>query len=385
MTKHIIKISILLVWLGLMGWWWLESRTWPAPEKIDAAFLPDYNDYYSLSFGEQKVGWASKSLRRESDGGYQGLQTLNLTLAVEDQVVDLTFSVTAEFDRVMNLTGFRYLIQAGPVGVTESGQVSRPDRDCPAKPTEGLTPATGDQTPAAGDQAPPTASRPCVPGRADGSEGRLTVNVSLGEFGPTFQELVEEYRDLLGVYADKLDFSRPVELAIPAGPGLMQFIPPYLSYLGLNQGTNYSFNLLDPINRSLIPVTVRVEDRSREYDPETGQDIDIYRVRLSSAGGAGLQWLDRYGRTVREETLGFKLERVISLADKFDEPRLAAQGAVPLKPPPGLQNLFSGRDANRLLDRIQKLNPPRRPGGAQPEAPAQTDDPSSEFDGEESN
>lgn len=327
MAKHIIKISILLAWLGLMGWWWLESRTWPVPEKINAAFLPDFNDYYSLAFGDQKIGWANKSLRRVDGGGYQGLQSLTIKLAARDQVVDASFSVVANFDRLLNLIDFRYIIQAGPVVVTESGLVSPRKDNCPV-------------------------NQPCDPGSV--AEPQLAVEVNLGAYGPVFQSLVEEHRDLLGGYAELLDFSRPVEIYIPAGPVLIPFLPPYLSYLGLTPGTNYSMNMLDPINRALMPITMRVENEAREYDPETGREIQVYRVRVSSAGGGGLLWLDRYGRTLREESLGFKLERIISLASKYEEPSLAARGAAPLKLPPGLQRVLAGREMDVLMEKISE-------------------------------
>lgn len=378
MTKHIIKIGLILVWVGLMGWWWLESRTWPVPEKINAAFLPDYNDYYGLSFGEQKIGWANKSLRRTQEGGYQGLQSMTVKLALEDQEVDIIFSVTADFDRVLNLTEFRYMIQAGPVVLTETGRVSRPEADCPEPP-----PGEGEpQADAAGAEAPSTTSQPCLAKTADNSEAHLKVEVNLGEFGPIFQELLAQHRDLLGPYADRLDFSQPVELPVPDGPGLPQFLPSYLSYLGLARGANYALNILDPANRALMPLNVRVEDKTREYDKETGRDIDVYRIRLSSASGGGLLWLDRYGRTVREETLGFKLERVISLASKYEEPGLAAQGAVPLKPPPGLQRLFSGGGMDRLLDKMRpEPQPGRSEDTAKPELPGRPENQNPESDG----
>lgn len=327
MAKHIIKISILLAWLGLIGWWWLESRSWPVPEKIDAAFLPDFSDYYSLVFGDQKIGWANKSLRRVEGGGYQGLQSLTIKLAARDQVVETNISVMANFDRLLNLIDFRYIIQAGPVVVTESGLVSPSKENCPD-------------------------NQPCEPGPA--TESQLAVEVNLGAYGPFFQSLVEEHRDLFGGYADLLDFSRPVEISIPAGPVLIPFLPPYLSYLGLTPGTNYSMNMLNPINRTLTPITMRVEDEAREYDPETGREIPVYRIRVGSAGGGGLMWLDRHGRTLREESLGFKLERIINLTSKYDEPALAARGAEPLKLPPGLQRMLAGREMDELMEKIRE-------------------------------
>jgi len=327
MTKHIVKISIILVWLGLMGWWWLESRSWPVPEKINAVFLPDFNDYYSLNFGEQKIGWANKSMRRVEGSDYQGLQTLTIKLAAQEQVVEINFSVVANFDRLLNLTDFRYMIQAGPVTVTASGLVNLPKAGC------------------SDNQACESA--------AD-ADPQIIFEVNLGEYGPVFQSLVEEHSDLLGPYADRLDFSQARSLPRPAGPVIAQFVPPYLSYLGLTPGTNYSMSVLDPINRRLMPVTVRVENEAREYDPETGREIPIYRVRLNSAGGGGLMWLDRYGRTIREESLGFKLERVISLANKYEEPNLAARGAVPLTPPLGLQQILAGQETVGLMEKIRE-------------------------------
>lgn len=378
MAKHIIKISILLVWVGLMGWWWLESRTWPVPEKINAAFLPDYNDYYGLSFGEQKIGWANKSLRRNPEGGYQGIQSMTVKLALEDQVVDINFSVTADFDRVLNLTEFRYMIQAGPVVVAETGEVTQPQTDCPEQSLEGAE--LGAE--AAGVQTPSTDSEPCQAELSDNSEAFLKVEVNLGEFDQIFKDLLTQHRDLLGDYAERLDFSRPVELAVPDGPGLPQFIPSYLSYLGLTRGANYNLIVLDPANRVLTPLNVRVEDKSREYDKETGRDIDVYRIRLTSASGGGLLWLDRYGRTVREETLGFKLERVVSLASKYEEPALAAQGVVPLKPPPGLQRLFTGGGMDKLLDRVRpEPQPGRNEEKTKPELPDQPENQNLESDG----
>ncbi len=310
--KHFIKVSILLVWLGLMGWWWLESRTWPAPEKINAAFLPDFNDYYGLKYGDQKIGWAFKSLRRLPEGGYQGGQGMVVQVALPGRTMEVRFNSSANLDRLLNLVDFTYVLQVGPLTVSESGLVA---------------------------------------------DGRLSAQVNLGEHGPIFQQILEDYRGLLGGYADRLDFSREAVLNAPAGPALAMLLPPYLSYLGLEPGRQYALTILEPVTRTLTPIEARVEAEDREYDPETGRDIPVYRVRLTGGGGETLQWLDRFGRTIREESLGIRLERVITLDPSVSEQRLAAQGVTPLTPPPALLRLMTGQDWGAVFKKLEEDRP----------------------------
>ncbi len=301
MPKNLLKIAILALWVGMMGWWWHVSRTFPVPEKIEAAFLPDYLDNYKLTYGPQHIGSAYKSMRRVSGMGYQGGAGMTVKVRLGDQVLEIKSTVVANFDQVLNLTDFQYVVQAGPLTIAERGVLE---------------------------------------------EDGLKLSVNLGQHEDIYAALLRDYGQLLGNYADVLDFSRPVTLKPPSGPGLSNFIPSYLSYLGLMRGSNYSITVLDPVSRQLRPMPVRVEEETRELDPELGRDMPAFRVRLGGGSVDGQLWVDRYGRTIREEGLGFKLSRV-------DEPYQATVGVVPLTPPKGFESLLAN---DRLMDIIKKAD-----------------------------
>ena len=290
MAKHIVKISILLVWLTIMGWWWLESRSWPPPAKVEVAFLPDFNDYFSLKYGDQKIGWAFKNLRRLPGGaGYQVGQGLVVRLALAGEELEINSTLMANLDQSLNLLDFTHLVQAGPLTVSESGVVA---------------------------------------------DERLSIEVNLGEHRPLLAKIAAASGGLWGQYAENLDFSRPAILPAPVGPALAQALPPYLSYLGLEPGRHYALKQLNPLSRQLEEFPVRVEEEGREYDQEAGRKIPAFRIRLTSAGGDSLIWVDRFGRTFREEAVGFTLTRLYEQSE-------AGQGITPLTPPPGFEQLLS--------------------------------------------
>ena len=302
MRKHAIKIIILLIWSGLMGWWWHESRTWPVPEKIDAAFLPDYLEYYSLNYGEQKIGWASRSLRRLPEGGYQGGHNLTAELLIQGHELEISSNVQAIFDRALNLQEFNFVVQAGPLTIVESGRVE--------------------------DEV-------------------LNLEVSLGDYGPLLVAFLEEYGHLLGDYAQHLDFQRKISLPAPPGPGLTQFLPSYLSYLGLTKDGQYSIRVLDPFSRTLRPQTIRLEGETRAYDPEIGREQPAFRVRLGEGPVGARLIVDRYGRVIEEEGGGFRLKRVDDLIQ-------ATAAIVPLVPPPGLAGLLNNKDLQKIMEQARK-------------------------------
>ncbi|MDR1045268.1 MAG: hypothetical protein LBP33_09150 [Candidatus Adiutrix sp.] len=302
MLKNSLKIIVLLIWAGLMGWWWHESRTWPVPEKIDAAFLPDSLEYYSLNYGSQKIGWASKNLRRLPEGGYQGGQSLTAELMVQDRKIQISSSVQAIFDRTMNLLEFSLIVQAGPLTVVERGLVR---------------------------------------------DEFLNLEVSLGDYGPLLVDFLEQYGHLLGDYARHLDFQRPVSLKAPAGPVLTQFLPSYLSYLGLTRNGNYALTVLEPFSRGLRPLAVRLEGQAPVYDPEIGREQPGFRVRLGEGPVGARLLIDRYGRVFEEEGGGFRLERV-------DEIWQAQAEISPLVPPPALAGLLNSKELKRIIDRARE-------------------------------
>jgi hypothetical protein len=300
--KHLIKAAILAVWLGLLGWWQLESLTWPPPEKIEAAFIPDHYDLFALNYKGQKVGWAFKSLKRFPGGGYQAAQGLRLQAALPGRTLEIQTDISANLSPVLDLVSFTQAVASAPVAVTEQGRVEN---------------------------------------------GRLVVRVSLGEYEELARALLDEHRDWLGVYADLLDFRRPADLPAPDGPGLAPLAGPYLGYLGLTKGANYRLAVLDPFTRTLKPLEARVEAETRQYDPEIAGEAAAFLVRTGPPeAGAGL-WLDRFGRTLKEEAFGFTL----LLVDNQEEAR---RDITPFSPPPALMAML---ESGAWTDLLAKLRP----------------------------
>jgi hypothetical protein len=164
--------------------------------------------------------------------------------------------------------------------------------------------------------------------------GRLLVKISWGEFEELVKALWNEHRGWLGDF----DSQGPADLPAPEGPGLASLAGPYLSHLGLTPGAHYLLAVLDPLARNLKPLEVRVEAETRQYDPETAAEAAAFLVRVGPPeAGAGL-WLDRFGRTLREEAFGFSLLPV-------DNQEEARQGLTPLRPPPALAGLFGALPA----------------------------------------
>ncbi|MDL2259780.1 hypothetical protein LJB99_02740 [Deltaproteobacteria bacterium OttesenSCG-928-K17] len=302
MAKHAIKISILLVWVALMGWWWLESCSWPAPEKIEAAFLPNYNDYYSLAYNGQKIGWSFRSLTRQADGGYQAANGVVVRALTPGGNIDIQSNIQANLDKTLNLIDFAWAVRAGEVTLAESGAVA---------------------------------------------DGRLAMDISLGRHQPMLEELLTEYKDLLGPYAGQLDFSRTVVLPMPDGPGLSHVMPSYLSYLGLKAGRNYSLTVVEPAGRSLAPLAVRVVGEGEEFDIDMARKTQAFEVRFGDEITGATMWLDRFGRVFREEALGFSLVRV-------DGPGRARDGIVGFSPPPVFADLLKNEKMKILLENVKQ-------------------------------
>ncbi|GHV56826.1 hypothetical protein FACS189460_2320 [Deltaproteobacteria bacterium] len=310
MPKAPLKIAVLLVWLFFMGWWWQQSRTWPVPEKIEAAFIPDHYDLFAVRFQGQKVGWAFKSLKRFPNGAYQAAQGLRIQVDIWGRELEIQAEVSANLSPSLDLGSFNYTFGSAPVTAIERGRVA---------------------------------------------DGRLAVQVNLGEYGPLVTDLVAEHRALLGRYAEMLDFSREILVEAPAGPGLASLLGPYLSYLGLKPGAGYTLTVLDPVTRSLMPLGVRVEAESRQYDPEMAGEAVAFLVRVGPPeAGAGL-WLDRFGRTLKEEALGFTLLPV-------DDQAEARRDITPLKPPAALLNLADRETLTGLANRLLTGRQPKQGG-----------------------
>lgn len=303
MAKHVFKISILVLWLGLMGWWWHESRTWPAPEKIDTAFLPDYNDYFSLKYNDQKIGWSFKGLRRTPEGEYQANQSTVVKFLLGGEELEVKSSVLANLDKSLNLISFTYLVQAGPLTIAESGEVAG---------------------------------------------GRLAIGVSLGQYGPLLEQFLIDYGQYLGDYARQLDFSREAIIDPPdGGPGLSQVMPAYIGHLGLETGRNYSFQVIDPAGRRLVPLTVRIAGEGKEYDAEMGREVPAFKLLLSGQTGGGTElWVDRFGRVFREEVLGFSSHREDNLF-------AAGENIQPFTPPASLLRLLNTESIRDLVEKVK--------------------------------
>jgi len=295
--KHLIKAAVLALWLGLLAWWQVESRAWPPPEKIEAAFIPDHYDLFSLDHQGKKVGWAFKSLNRFPNGGYQAAQGLRLTVEILGRLLEITTEVSANLSPTLDLVSFNQALSAARVTVTGRGAVE---------------------------------------------EDRLVVQLSLGEYEELARTLLDEHRGFLGAYAGLLDFSRPAVLPAPEGPGLTPLVGPYLSHLGLTEGARYNLAVLNPLTRVLQPLPVRVEAETRQYDPETAGEVTAFLVRTGSPEAEGRLWLDRFGRTLKEEAFGFTL----LLVDNQEEAR---RGVTPLSPPPAFLGLLESGAAADFL------------------------------------
>lgn len=324
MAKNAVKISILVIWLGLMGWWWAESRTWPTPEKVDAAFLPDYNDYFSLAYNGQKIGWSSRSLLRLSGGDYQLSQNTAVRLLVGDEELDIQLSAVSNLDKSLNLLNFTYLLKAGPLTVSESGEVAG---------------------------------------------GRLSLVVNLGPYGPLVEQLLADYGHLLGNMASRFDFGREAVIEAPQGPGLAYVLPAYLSHLGLEVGRNYSLQVLDPLTRTIVSLPVRIEGEGREFDLEIGREVPAFKLRIGadSAGGTEM-WVDRFGRVYRESSYGLSMTRADTLFE-------ANKGLAPLILPPSFQRFLNTESLKNFSELLKEA----RPEEASRTAPAGPVDPEGNF------
>lgn len=297
MRKHLLKAAPLLIWLGLLGWWQWESRAWPVPEKIDAAFIPDHYDLFALNYQGRKVGWAFKSLKRFPNGAYQAAQGLRLQASLGGRELGIQADVSANLSPALALSNFTYTLSAAPMTAVERGIVAG---------------------------------------------GRLSVRVNLGDYGPLVEPLVAEHRELLGGYADLLDFSRETVLEAPSGPGLAPLLGPYLCYLGLTPGANYALTVLDPITRRLMPLGIRVEAETRQYDPEIAGEAVAFLVRTGPPEAGARLWLDRFGRTLKEEALGFTLYPV-------EDQAAASRDISPLEPSAAFRRLSDPAALARLL------------------------------------
>ena len=301
--KHLIKAAVLAIWLSLLVWWQLESRAWPPPEKIEAAFIPDHYDLFSLSYQGQKVGWAFKSLKRFPTGAYQAAQGLRLQAALPGgRTLEIQTNVSANLSPVLDLVSFSQAVTSAPVTVTELGRVEN---------------------------------------------DRLSVRVSLGDYEEVARALLDEHRDWLGVYAELLDFRRPADLPAPEGPGLASLVGPYLGYLGLARGTHFRLTVLDPLTRSFRPLEAWVEAEVKQYDPEIADEAAAFLVRTGPPEAGGGLWLDRFGRTLKEEAFGFTL----LLVDNQEEAR---RDITPLSPPPALMAMLESGAWTDLLAKLRK-------------------------------
>ncbi|UQZ88297.1 hypothetical protein C4J81_03370 [Deltaproteobacteria bacterium Smac51] len=304
MTRHIIKGSILAVWAVLMVWWWHEHRSWPEPEKIDAVFLPDYLDNFGLEYGGRKVGWADKSLRRLQDGSYQAGESATILLELSGHEVEVRLESSAELDPSFNLVGYRYLLQAGPLSLLQTGTVK---------------------------------------------EGRLTVDLNLGQYREMVESLYADYAHLLGERAAVFNPGQ-VNVPAPKGPALASLFPHYIAAQGLKAGQTFTLAAFDPFTRSLVSVNARVESETRLVDQDTAREVPAFELGMAAGSGAAASreifMINRHGRVFTEDgPMGYRLSRTI------DENE-ARRGVVPLAPPAPLQGLLSTGPLKDLMTNI---------------------------------
>lgn len=303
MLKRIIKITIIAGWAALMGWWWQESRSWPVPDKIEAAFLPDSNDYYSLQYGDSKFGWGFKSLRRLPGGFYNASQGLTVLInSGGEEPLSVRLESIINLDEALNLIDFQYLIQAGSFQAMERGKVEN---------------------------------------------GVLTVGVNLGEHGTVLRAFLDEYGALLGSYAKTLDFDKDIQSRAPQGPLLAAMAWPYLSYIGLEKDRSYSIEVLDPLNRRPSPLNIKVVGQNKQLDVESGLNIDVYELLAGVPGQESRLVIDRFGRVIREEGLGLAMVKTGDQAE-------ALKDISPLTPPDSLGRFLSGRNVQDIFKNIKK-------------------------------
>lgn len=299
MGKHILKGLILAVWVALMLWWWQEHRLRPAPPKIDAVFLPDYYDYYSLEFKGQKIGWADKSLSRLKDGSYQAGETFSVLLDLGGQNLEARLEFLADLAPNFTLKKYRCLLRAGHISVFQNGTVEN---------------------------------------------GRLAVELNLGQYRELVEKLYADYGHLLGERAAMLN-PAPLSFPAPVGPALVALLPHYLAANGLEAGQTSALPAFDPFTRSLLSVTAAVGAETSRFDLDSARDVQAFELRLSltadpSAPGETLV-VNRHGRVFEAASpMGYRLNRV---ADEL----AARQKIVPFKPPLPLGNVLSNLNIPR--------------------------------------
>ena len=183
-------------------------------------------------------------------------------------------------------------------------------------------------------------------------DGQLAVSVNLGEHGPILESFLAEYGHFLGSYTEQLDFSREVLNPVPTGPVLGAFIGPFISYAGLEPGRNYSLDILDPVSRQPRPLTVRVVEKTREMDVESGQTVDVYQLLVGVSGQESRLWVNKFGRTFRESGLGFTLT-------KTEDKTQATNEIEPFQPPRSLRLFLTEGPAREFLQHsVNKENKP---------------------------
>lgn len=292
MKGHIIKGLILAFWVSLMLWWWHEHRLRPEPEKIDAVFLPDYFDYYSLEYNGQKVGWADKSLSRQPDGSYLAGETFTVLAAVSGQTLEARLEFLADLAPSFDLKSYRCLMRLGQHSLFQNGTVT---------------------------------------------DGRLAVELNLGQYKEAVEALYADYGHLLGERAALFN-PAPVSLPAPKGPALVALLPHYLAARGLTEGQTATLPAFDPFTRNLVIVNAKVESEGTHFDLDSARDVQSFQLSLTlgSAPSAPAETLtvNRHGRVFTAEVPGYRLKRE---ADEL----AARRGVQPVTLPPALKDLVS--------------------------------------------
>lgn len=291
MKGRLIKALILVSWAALMLWWHEAQRLLPPPEKIDAVFLPDYFDAFSLEHKGQKIGWADRSLRREADGSYRAGESFTILVALGGREVEARLEFLADLDSGFNLTKYQCLARLGQRAVVQNGTVT---------------------------------------------DGRLTVELNLGQYKEMAETLYAQYGHLLGERAAMLN-PAPVTLPAPEGPALIALIPHWLAARGLAAGQNVSLPAFDPFTRSLVGVNVKVLNEGSRFDPDSARDVTAFELLISQGPGAPGETLfvTRHGRLM--EALAPPAYKVARAADEA----AARRGAEALAPPPALTELLA--------------------------------------------
>jgi hypothetical protein len=117
------KIGLVAFWLVMV--FFLIQRVHLIPEVSvpRGEELPDYDNYMSIYFGDQKVGYSEYNFSQRAKG-YILNQSAYLRLKLMGDFQELRTNTTATLNEDMTLSSFNFHMAAGPVRYQASGRIS---------------------------------------------------------------------------------------------------------------------------------------------------------------------------------------------------------------------------------------------------------------------